>query len=140
MDAIKKFIELLAVDWGDRLGVAFPILLAGAVALYLAWVVLGYLRVSQVAIEADAAAPRPVLRIAGGSEAGPEAAVEAPPRGVPYCAYDGLQYPTGARFCTACERDLSYDCTNCGTTLRAADDSCYRCGTQTAAGEPALPG
>ena len=87
MDAIKKFIESLAVDWGDRLGVAFPILLAGVVALYLVWVVLGYLRVSQVAIEADAAAPRPVLRIAGDSEA----AVEAPPRGVPYCAYDGLQ-------------------------------------------------
>ncbi len=136
MDAIKKFIELLAVDWGDRLGVAFPILLVGLVALYLAWVVLGYLRVSQVAIEAEAAAPRPVLRITGGSDV----AVEAPPRGVPYCAYDGLQYPAGARFCTACERDLCYDCMNCGTTLRAADESCYRCGTPTAIGEPALPG
>lgn len=136
MEAIKNFIESLAVDWGDRLGVAFPLLLAGLVALYLAWVVLGYLRVSQVAIEAEAAAPRPVLRIAGGSDA----AVEAPPRGVPYCAYDGLQYPPGARFCTACERDLSYDCTNCGTTLRAADGSCYQCGTPTGAGEPALPG
>lgn len=136
MEAIKNFIESLAVDWGDRLGVAFPLLLAGLVALYLAYVVLGYLRVSQVAIEADAAAPRPALPIAGGAEA----AVAAPPRGVPYCSYDGLQYPAGARFCTACERDLSYDCTNCGTTLRAADESCYHCGTPTARAEPALPG
>jgi hypothetical protein len=136
MEAIKKFIESLAVDWGDRLGVAFPLLLAGLVALYLAWLVLGYLRVSQVAIEADLAAPRPVLPITGGSQA----AVEAPPRGVPYCSYDGLQYPPGARFCTSCERDLWYDCTNCGTTLRAADEVCYRCGTPTAPAEPALPG
>lgn len=136
MEAIKNFIESLAVDWGDRLGVAFPLLLAGVVALYLAYVVFGYLRVSQVAIEAELSTPRPVLPIAGGSET----AVEAPPRGVPYCSYDGLQYPPGARFCTACERDLSYICTNCGATLRAADDTCHRCGTPTVTAEPALPG
>ena len=136
MEGIKKFIESLAVDWGDRLGVAFPLLLAGLVALYLAWLVLGYLRVSQVAIEAELAAPRSALPITGGTEA----VLEARPLGVPYCAYDGLQYPIGARFCTACERDLSYDCTNCGTTLRAADDACYHCGTPTASAEPALPG
>jgi hypothetical protein len=136
MEGIKKFIESLAVDWGDRLAVAFPLLLAGLVAVYLAWLVLGYLRVSQVAIDAELAAPRPALPITGGTEA----ALEARPRGVPYCAYDGLQYPIGARFCTACERDLSYDCTNCGTTLRAADGACYHCGTPTATAEPALPG
>jgi hypothetical protein len=136
MEGIKKFIESLAVDWGDRLGVAFPLLLAGLVALYLAYLILGYLRVSQVAIEAEASTARPVLPIAASTNA----AIEAPPRGVPYCSYDGLQYPPGARFCTVCERDLSYDCTNCGTTLRAADESCYRCGTPTAIAEPALPG
>jgi double zinc ribbon protein len=136
MEGIKKFIESLAVDWGDRLGVAFPLLLAGLVALYLAYLVLGYLRVSQVAIEAEASTARPALPIAAGTNP----VIEAPPRGVPYCSYDGLQYPPGARFCTACERDLSYDCTNCGTTLRAADESCYRCGTPTAIAEPALPG
>jgi hypothetical protein len=136
MEGIKKFIESLAVDWGDRLGVAFPLLLAGLVALYLAYLVLGYLRVSQVAIEAEASTDRAVLPIAAGTDV----AIEAPPRGVPYCSYDGLQYPAGARFCTACERDLSYDCTNCGTTLRAADESCYRCGTPTSIAEPALPG
>jgi len=136
MEAIKNFIESLAVDWGDRLGVVFPLLLAGLVALYLVYVVLGYLRVSQVSIEAQASAPRPVLPIAGSGER----AVESAPRGVPYCAYDGLQYPPGARFCTACERDLSYICTSCGATLRAADDTCQRCGTPTVRAEPALPG
>jgi hypothetical protein len=43
---------------------------------------------------------------------------------------DGLQYPPGARFCTQCEADLALSCANCGTTIRAADESCYRCGTR----------
>ena len=47
--------------------------------------------------------------------------------------FDGLQYPLGARFCTACERDLLLDCVNCGATLAASDASCYRCGTPTGA-------
>ena len=55
----------------------------------------------------------------------------ARPRGVPYCDYDGLEYPNDARICTQCERDLLRDCVNCGATLRAGDTSCYRCGTPT---------
>jgi hypothetical protein len=55
------------------------------------------------------------------------------PRGVAYCSFDGLQYPLGATFCTACERDLLLDCANCGATVAAGDASCYRCGTPTGA-------
>jgi hypothetical protein len=129
IEAIKEFIESLAVDWGDRLGVLFPLLLVALLALYLAIMVFGYLRVSQVGIEEEIdshggggrAVPLPQL---------PEGGVQ-PPRGVPYCSFDGIQYPLGARFCTKCERDLLLDCTNCGATLRASDASCYRCGTPT---------
>ena len=51
------------------------------------------------------------------------------PRGVAYCPNDGLRYPAGARFCTRCEAALLVSCANCGATIRAADEACYRCGT-----------
>src|SRR5437016_5596698 len=54
----------------------------------------------------------------------------AAPRGAAYCPTDALQFPPTARFCPICEGDLMVDCANCGTTIRAADDSCYHCGTR----------
>jgi hypothetical protein len=122
MDLIRDVADWLASGWGDRLGLFFPILLVGLLGLYLLWLVVGYLRVSQVGI-ADKSAARPVVAL-------PSGAVERP-RGVPYCSFDQLQFPLGARFCTKCERDLSIDCTNCGANLSAGDASCYRCGTRT---------
>ena len=100
-----------------------PYAFIGLVGLYLLWLVIGYLRVSQVGIQAEAAT-FPVLPL----PRGPDGAVEVP-RGVPYCPNDGLRYPPGARFCTQCEADLLVSCANCGATIRAADESCYRCGT-----------
>ncbi len=52
------------------------------------------------------------------------------PRGIPYCPVDGLQYPPGARFCIQDEAELLLACANCGTTIRAAAESCFRCGTR----------
>ena len=129
MEAIKELIESLAVDWGDRLGILVPLALVGLCVLYLAILVFGYLRVSQVGIEEERAGH------GGGGQAValprlPDGGFQ-PPRGVPYCPVDGLQYPLGARFCTKCESDLQLDCTNCGATLRASDASCYRCGVPT---------
>ncbi len=110
MDLIRDVADWLATGWGDRLGIFFPIVLVGLLGLYLLWLVIGYLRVSQVGI-ADRAASQPVVALpSGGDEL---------PRGVPYCPFDQLQFPLGARFCTSCERDLSLDCTNCGATLSA---------------------
>jgi hypothetical protein len=129
MDLIRDVADWIASGWGDRLGIFFPLLLVGLLGLYLLWLVVGYLRVSQVGI-ADKATPQPVVALpSGGAER---------PRGVPYCAYDQLQFPLGARFCTSCERDLSLDCTNCGATLSAGDASCYRCGTRTGVGDTAI--
>src|ERR687895_1291109 len=107
MDLIRDFADWLATGWGDRLGLLFPLAILGLLGLYLLWLVIGYLRVSQVGI-AERSTSEPVAAL-------PSSAPETDhPRGVPYCAFDQLQYPLGARFCTSCERDLMLDCTNCG--------------------------
>jgi len=129
MDLIRDVADWLSTDWGNRLGLFFPLAVAGLLGLYLLWLVVGYLRVSQVGI-ADRRSSGQVAALPHSAEGLPAA-----PRGLPYCAFDGLQYPAGARFCTVCERDLSLDCTNCGATLRAGDASCYRCGTRTGAAD-----
>jgi hypothetical protein len=119
---IKGIIEWLATDSATTLVTIFPYLMVGALGLYLLWLVLGYLRVSQVGIE-----PAP----GSGERAIPlqpvaEGAVQPVP-GAPYCPTDHLQFPPGARFCPRCEGDLLVECANCGATVRAADETCYRC-------------
>jgi hypothetical protein len=125
MEAIRDFIEWFADDIAGAVATLLPYLLLGLSALYVAWLVIGYLRVSQISINAESVV-QPTLRL----PRAPDGAIEAP-RGVPYCPVDGLQYPPGARFCTHCEADLAVSCANCGATIRAADESCYRCGTRT---------
>jgi hypothetical protein len=125
MEAIRDLIEWFADDIAGAVATLLPYLLLGLSALYVAWLVIGYLRVSQISINAESAV-QPTLRL----PRAPDGAIEAP-RGVPYCPVDGLQYPPGARFCTHCEADLAVSCANCGATIRAADESCYRCGTRT---------
>jgi len=135
MELIRDLIEWIGNEPVPTLSALFPYLVVGLLGLYMLWLLVGYLRVSQVGV-ADAHTPQPAVALPGpASEGEPTAA----PRGLPYCAFDGLQYPAGARFCTACERDLSLDCVNCGATLTAGDASCFRCGTRTGAG-PALLG
>jgi hypothetical protein len=136
MEFIRDAIEWVA---NETLGFGaglFPFLMLGLVGLYVLWLVLGYLRVSQVGID-EGRERQQVIALPSDQDA--EADVERP-RGVPVCPVDGLQYPAGARFCTRCERDLVIDCANCGATLNAADASCYRCGTPTGSSQPALPG
>jgi double zinc ribbon protein len=128
MELIRDIIEWIASDSATTVITLGPYLLVGLVGLYVLWLVVGYLRVSQVGL-GDGHAPRQVLELPSGTDAAEH------PRGVPYCAFDGLQYPADARFCTRCERDLSYDCVTCGATLRAGEASCYRCGTRTGAAE-----
>jgi len=130
MDLIRDIADWIATGWGDRLGFLFPLGVIGLLGLYVLWLVIGYLRVSQVKL-ADSRVPREVVAL-------PSTEPTARPRGVPYCAFDGLQYPAGARFCTRCERDLMLDCSKCGATLSAADASCYRCGTRTGAADVEL--
>ena len=135
MEQIKDFIEFLAEDLAQIGATLFPFAALGLLGLYVLWLVIGYLRVSQVGL-GDGGAPREVVALPPVEEGG---SVERP-RGVPYCSFDGLQYPAGATFCAACERDLLLDCVNCGATLAAVDASCYRCGTPTGAAQTQLIG
>ena len=125
MELIRDIIEWIASDSATTVLTLGPWLLLGLVGLYVLWLIIGYLRVSQVGIT-EGHAPRQVVALPSGSDAPAEI-----PRGLPYCDVDRLVYPADARFCTRCERDLSYDCTTCGATLRASDTSCFRCGTRT---------
>lgn len=134
MDLIRDIADWIATGWGDRLALFFPLVVIGLLGLYVLWLVVGYLRVSQVGI-AERRSGVQAATLPRSADGALEAA-----RGLPYCAVDGLQYPAGARFCTVCERDLSLDCTNCGATLRAGDASCYRCGTRTGAADATLLG
>jgi hypothetical protein len=123
MELIGDIINFIATGLGEFAAMLAPYAFIGLVGLYLLWVVIGYLRVSQVGIQAESTIlpALPLPRAADG-------AIDVP-RGVPYCPNDGLRYPAGARFCTQCEADLLASCSNCGATIRAADESCYRCGT-----------
>ncbi|HET6380833.1 MAG TPA: zinc ribbon domain-containing protein [candidate division Zixibacteria bacterium] len=132
MDAIRDAIEWIAGDSPQFVAGLLPYLLLGIGALYVLWVIIGYLRVSQVGIQTEST-PQPVLPLPRAAEG-----VIEPPRGVPYCPVDGLQYPPDARFCTQCEAELSLSCANCGATIQAADESCYRCGTRATTAVPAL--
>lgn len=129
MELIRDVIEWIGNEAGAMIFTLGPYLLAGLVALYVLWLVIGYLRVSQVGLEPRS--PAQAVPLLGGPS-GDASAATAPP-GVPYCPFDGLQYPVGARFCTTCERDLQLECATCGATVAASESSCYRCGTPTGA-------
>jgi len=124
MDLVGSVIEWIANDGAGFALSQWPLLMLGLVGLYFLVLIVGYLRVSQVGVQASA-----VPETAVALPRAPDGVVEAP-RGAPYCPVDGLRYPPGARFCARCETDLLVSCANCGATIRAADESCYRCGTR----------
>jgi hypothetical protein len=123
MDLIRHAIDFIATGLVGFAATLAPYGFMGLIGLYLLWLVIGYLRVSQVGIQAESAT-LPAVQLPRTHDG----AIEAP-RGVAYCPVDGLRYPAGARFCTQCEADLLASCANCGAVIRAADESCYRCGT-----------
>ncbi len=127
MEVIRSLIEWVANDSGSALATIFPFLLLGLLGLYVLWLVIGYLRVSQVGL-GEARGVQRAIQLPAGADGSAER-----PRGMPYCTFDGLAYPLGAQFCTSCERDLFIDCATCGATGSAAAASCYRCGSPTGA-------
>ncbi len=126
MQLITDAIEWFANDGGTTIATLFPFMLLGLAGLYVLWLVVGYLRVSQVAIEQDGPGAQAAVLLPPAAD-GQRAAA---PRGVPYCPVDGLQYPPGARYCVQDESELLLACASCGTVIRAAAESCYHCGTR----------
>ena len=135
MDFLRDVTNWIAADSLNFVAGIFPLLMLGLLGLYLLWLLIGYLRVSQVGIH-DGREPQRVVALPnrggtaedGGAEEVPALETTA---GAPYCAFDGLRYPPAATFCTQCERDLVLDCVSCGATITATSASCYRCGTPT---------
>jgi hypothetical protein len=128
MELIRDVIEWVGNDAGSTIFTLGPFMLVGLLGLYMLWLLVGYLRVSQVGIGEPRGHEQAVPIPSSGSGSDQKAAP-----GVPYCSFDGLQYPIGARFCTSCERDLMLECVTCGATVVASEPSCYRCGTPTGA-------
>ncbi|HEY7737686.1 MAG TPA: hypothetical protein VIC63_01445 [Candidatus Limnocylindria bacterium] len=119
---LKSLIESLATGWAERLTILVPLALIGALGLFIAWLLIGYLRASQKGIEADAVT---------GEAVAPDPAAAVPlSSGAPFCPVDGLVHPAGAAYCVRCEADLVKDCATCGTTIRAVDAVCFNCGTR----------
>jgi hypothetical protein len=118
---LKSLIESLATGWAERLTILVPLALIGALGLFVAWLLIGYLRASQKGIEAEAVT---------GEAIAADAAPPALAAGTPYCPVDGLVHPMGAAYCVRCEADLARDCATCGTTIRAVDAVCFNCGTR----------
>jgi hypothetical protein len=141
MELIHDVADWIAAESINFLATYFPLLMLGLVGLYVLWLVVGYLRVSQVGIN-EGHERREVLALPRRQEGeelpdGDEPARLETVPGAPYCPADGLQYPAGARFCARCERDLVLDCVHCGATVNATETSCYRCGTPTSTAEHA---
>jgi hypothetical protein len=134
MEFIRDAIEWIANETLAFGAGLFPLMMIGLVGLYVLWLIIGYLRVSQVGLDEGRERRQVVALPAGEGDASGRLETAA---GAPYCPADGLQYPAGARFCTQCERDLVLDCRGCGATVSAAEASCYRCGTPTGAAEDA---
>ena len=119
---LKGLIESLATGWAERLTILVPLALVGLLGLYVAYILIGYLRASQAGIEADAV-------VGEALPPGPEAPPGLP-AGAPYCPVDGLVHPAGSIYCARCEADLARDCANCGTRIRAVDALCFNCGAR----------
>ncbi len=135
MELIRELLRWVAEDSANALATVLPFLLLGLLGLYVLWLVVGYLRVSQVGL-GEGRGMQHAVQLPSGADGTAERT-----RGVPYCTFDGLAYPVGARFCTSCERDLFIDCAACGATGPATGASCYRCGRPTATvADAPLPG
>jgi hypothetical protein len=119
---LKALIESLATGWGERLIIIVPLALVGALSLYVAWLVIGYLHAAQAGIEADAVVGEAVA-------VDPSAAVTMA-AGAPFCPVDGLVHPAGAAYCARCEADLARHCATCDTTIGAMDAVCFSCGAR----------
>ena len=101
LEQIKDFVEFLAEDAAQIGATLAPYALAGLLGLYVLWLVIGYLRVSQVGLEAhpQPVVPLPARERAAGALPAPAWRAVLPVRR-PRCTR------SGATFCTACERDL----------------------------------
>ncbi len=120
IDLTSRFV---IPDWGGLIALLpvliFVFVVGPAITLgVLAWFVFFVRR------------PRAGVRV----EEGPRSAAIGPdgapdyPAGLPYCARDGLIFPSGSARCSECRDELTVVCPMCGLGREAAISTCGNCG------------
>ena len=92
MEAIRDLIEWAADDIAGVVATLLPFLLLGLAGLYILWLIIGYLRVSQISVN-EQSVVQPTLRL----PRAPDGAIEAP-RGVPFCPVRRAAVPARGPF------------------------------------------
>ena len=120
---IELTSQLVIPDWGALVSLLPILLLIGVVGpaltlILLAWFVYGVRK------------PRARVAVEEGARVAPLDADGSPafPVGLPYCAREGLVYPSGATRCADCGDDLAVVCPMCGLGRSAGLDTCGNCG------------
>jgi hypothetical protein len=121
---ILEFLgKVLIPDWGSLIGLiplALLALLLGPLLtlLALAWFVYMVRK------------PRARLAVVEGPYPAPldEAGQPVYPTGQPYCARNGLIFPSGSTICTECRDELVVTCPKCGIGRQARIRTCANCG------------
>jgi hypothetical protein len=115
--------KVVVPDWGALIGLLPIFVLVGLIGplvslLVLVWLVYMIRK------------PRAKLKIVEGARLAPLDAVGQPiyPTGYPYCARDGLIYPSGMTICDTCRDELGVSCPKCGIGRQARFDTCENCG------------
>jgi hypothetical protein len=121
---ILDFLSALVIpDWGSLIGLiplALLVLLLGPLLSLLAIVWLVYM----------VRKPRAHLAVVEGPYRArlDEAGQPVYPTGQPYCARDGLVFPSGDTICTICHDELVVTCPKCGIGRQARIRTCANCG------------
>lgn len=121
---ILDFLTGLVIpDWGSLIGLIPIFLVVGVLGpllslLALVWVIYMLRR------------PRTKLTVLEGPRPAPLDENGRPlyPTGYPYCARDGLIYPSGVTVCDRCHDELVVTCPKCGIGRQARFDTCANCG------------
>jgi hypothetical protein len=115
--------QILIPDWGSLVGLiplALLVLLLGPLLSLLAIVWFVYM----------VRKPRARLAVVEGPYRAPidEAGEPVYSAGQPYCARDGLIFPSGSTICTQCRDELVVTCPKCGIGRQARIRTCANCG------------
>ena len=123
-DQILGFLSLLVIpDWGSLVGLLPILLVIGVLGplfslIALIWVIYMVRK------------PRARLKILEGPYPAQLDALGQPvyPTGQPYCARDGLIYPSRSTVCDVCRDELVVTCPKCTIGRQARIRTCANCG------------